>query len=142
MSPTNHEGEQEMLSRRVLSYLKHYATPRKKPTGSIESRLRSAERQLARGCVNAGVRQMLDIAEEKTRDLTLLNRMGDALARSGQLEPGIALFERTARAYAEDGFWSKAIAIYKKILRYDPRRGDVNVELALLYQRSGLPTGG
>ena len=108
----------------------------------IEDRLRSAERQLARGRLEAGARKMLEIAEEKAHDLTLLNRIGDLLARAGQLEPGVDLFERIARAYADDGFWAKAIAVYKKILRYDPRRSDVHAQLAVLYQRSGLPTRG
>ncbi len=80
-----------------------------------------------------------DQAEVRPSDLCHLNRIGDLLARAGRIEPGIALFERVARAYAEDGFWAKAIAIYHKILRYDPTRADIESHLACLYQRSGLP---
>ncbi|MEM7582423.1 MAG: hypothetical protein AAF560_03505 [Acidobacteriota bacterium] len=77
--------------------------------------------------------------QDRPQDLSQLNRLGDLLARAGKIGPGIALFERVARAYADDGFWAKAIAIYRKILRYDPSRSDVERQLAFLYQRSGLP---
>ena len=104
----------------------------------FEKRLRSAERRLARGRCGAAVRQALEIADEES-DLSILNRIGDLLARADLVAPGIALFERVGRAYADDGFWAKAIAIYRKILRYDPMRNDIRAQLAFLYQQSGLP---
>lgn len=112
----------------------------------LEERLLRAERRLARGnraaaTLDAVTRELLDIAAEEPGDLSRLNRIGDGLVRADRVQPGIALFERVGRAYAEDGFWAKAIAIYKKILRLDPRRSDVRTKLAFLYQQSGLPTG-
>jgi tetratricopeptide (TPR) repeat protein len=106
-----------------------------------EHRLRAAERSLARGRSEQAVRQALDLAAESPKDLARLNRIGDLLVRADRIAPGVELFERVGQAYADDGFWAKAIAIYKKILRYDPRRADVRTRLAFLYQRSGLPTG-
>ncbi len=106
-----------------------------------EDRLSSAERDLARGRLDQAVRQALELADESPRDLSRLNRIGDLLVRADRIIPGVALFERVGRAYAADGFWAKAIAIYKKIRRYDPWRSDIDATLAFLYQRSGLPTG-
>ena len=107
----------------------------------VEDRLRSAELSLARGRLDLAARQAFDLVAEGTRDLSHLNRLGDLLVRADRISPGVALFERVGRAYAADGFWAKAIAIYKKILRYDPWRSDVRTQLAFLYQQSGLPTG-
>ena len=107
----------------------------------IEHKLCSAERSLARGRLNEGVRQALELAAESPSDLCRLNRIGDLLVRADQVIPGIALFERVGKAYAAAGFWAKAIAIYKKILRYDPWRPDIRTRLVFLYQVSGLPTG-
>ncbi len=107
----------------------------------VEHRLHSAERCLARGRLKEGVRRALELAAEIPRDLCRLNRIGDILVRADQLTPGVALFERVGRAYAADGFWAKAIAIHKKILRYEPWRPDIRTRLAFLYQVSGLPTG-
>ncbi len=106
-----------------------------------ERRLRSAERSLARGRHEQAVRQALDLAAESGGDLARLNRIGDLLVRADRVAPGVELFERVGQAYADDGFWAKAIAIYKKILRYDPLRAGVKTRLAFLYQQSGLPTG-
>ncbi len=106
-----------------------------------EHRLRSAERSLANGRLKKGVRQALELAAENPSDLYRLNRIGDLLVRADQVTPGVALFERVGRAYAADGFWAKAIAIYKKILRYEPWRPDIRTRLVSLYQVSGLPTG-
>ncbi len=107
----------------------------------LEDRLRSVERSLERGRLRQGARQALELATENPRDLGRLNRLGDLLVRSDQVDRGVALFERVGRAYADDGFWAKAIAIYKKILRHDPWRSDIQTQLAFVYQRSGLPTG-
>ena len=107
----------------------------------IEERLRAAERNLARGRPSSCARQAFELAAESAGDLGRLNRIGDLLVRADHVERGVELFERVGRAYAEDGFWAKAIAIYRKILRYDPWRTDIQTQLAFLYQRSGLPTG-
>lgn len=106
-----------------------------------EDPLRAAELDLARGRFNRAVRQALDVAAESPRNLSCLNRIGDLLVRADRVNVGVVLFERVGRAYADDGFWAKAIAMYKKILRHDPWRSDIRVQLAFLYQRSGLPTG-
>lgn len=106
-----------------------------------EGRLRSAEQSLSCGRFDQAVRQALDLVAAGASDLSHLNRLGDLLVRADRIAPGVALFERVGRAYAADGFWAKAIAIYKKILRYDPWRSDIQAQLAFLYQRSGLPTG-
>lgn len=107
----------------------------------LENRLRSAERSLARGQLEQAARRALELAAESAGDLSSLNRIGDLLVRADRVNFGVALFERVGRAYADDGFWAKAIAMYKKVLRYDPWRPDIQTRLAFLYQRSGLPTG-
>ncbi len=63
------------------------------------------------------------------------------MARAGRRRRAVTLFSKVAAAYAEQGFWAKAIAINKKILRCDPEREDVEMRLAHLYRQSGLPTG-
>lgn len=105
----------------------------------LEKRLRSAQRSVSRGRLKAGSRRALQVAAEIPADLSILNRVGDLLVRAKRTAAGIELFERIGRAYAADGFWAKAIAIYKKILRHDPGRRDIEAHLAELYQRSGLP---
>ena len=101
--------------------------------------MRAADRYISRGRLEDGIRQHLAIAEENPGDLTHLNRVGDLLVRAGRAHRAVALFLKVGRAYAEQGFLAKAIAIYQKVLRCDPRRPGVEAELAKLYLRSGLP---
>ncbi len=125
----------------IAAYLRAQHDRIRSPLHSIEYKL--FQRKLGNGPAKLDPRPLFEIADDPTKDrpsdLCHLNRIGDLLARAGRIEPGIALFERVARAYAEDGFWAKAIAIYRKILRYDPGRQDIETQLAFLYQRSGLP---
>ena len=106
----------------------------------LERGLRSAELAVRRGRLKAGARQALAIAADAGSEPASLNRIGDLLVRARRLDRAVSLFERVAKAYADDGFWAKSIAIYKKILRFDPGRRDVERTLATLYKRSGLPT--
>lgn len=106
----------------------------------VERLMRSAERSVARGRLEEGIRQYLEIASQEPGDLSHLNRAGDLLVRGDRIEPAVALFLKVAAAYAEQGFWAKAIAVYRKILRCDPGRKDVEARLVWLYQRSGMPT--
>ena len=45
----------------------------------------------------------------------------------------ITTYEKVAALYAQKGFALKAIAVYKQILKLDPRLVEVNLKLAELY---------
>ncbi len=105
-----------------------------------ERLLRAAERSVARGRLEAGIRRYLEIADREPGNLAHLNRLGDLMARAGRRRRAVALFAKVADTYADQGFWAKAIAINRKILRCDPGRRDVEARLAHLYRQSGLPT--
>ena len=55
-------------------------------------------------------------------------------------KPGdsIPYFSRIADHYGKDGFFLKAIAIYKKINKIDPAQLEVYDQLAELYHKQGL----
>jgi len=75
---------------------------------------------------------------ESTNDTTTLNRVGDLYARLNRLDKATALFKKTADHFINEGFFVKAIAIYKKIIRLDPAQIEVYERLADLYSRQGL----
>ena len=47
-------------------------------------------------------------------------------------------YGKVAQFYSEQGFFLKAVAVYKQILKLDPNQMEVNVKLAELYAREGL----
>ncbi len=99
---------------------------------------RSAEKLVARGKLDAAIDEYRKLLAESANDTTTLNRVGDLYARLNRLDKAIALFIKTADHFISEGFFVKAIAIYKKIIRLDPSQIEVYEKLAELYSRQGL----
>ena len=64
--------------------------------------------------------------------------VGDLFARQGDMPQAIEYFERLAQVYLNDGFNSKAIAIYKKIAKLAPAELAPLERLADLYVQQGV----
>jgi tetratricopeptide (TPR) repeat protein len=99
---------------------------------------RAAEKLVARGRLDAAIDEYRKVLAENASDTTTLNRVGDLYARLNRLDKATALFKKTADHFIDEGFFVKAIAIYKKIIRLDPAQIEVYERLADLYSRQGL----
>jgi len=62
----------------------------------------------------------------------LLLRQAEILGLAGDRDTAIALYKELAEKYAKDGFFAKAIALYKKVLKFNPDQEEVHSELARL----------
>src|SRR5437588_1158111 len=100
--------------------------------------VRAAEKYLAQGKIPAAIIEYRQIVENDADDLTALNMLGDLYARENDKQPAIQCFLRIAEHYREEGFQSKAIAMYKKIDRLNPRSPEIANKLATLYESQGL----
>lgn len=103
-----------------------------------EKVVQTAEKYVQRGKINAAIREYRKLLEEFPDDATTLNRVGDLYARQDKIAEAIQLFTQIAENYTADGFFPKATAIYKKIIKLDPTRLEVYEQLAELYHRQGL----
>ncbi|HEX6178207.1 MAG TPA: tetratricopeptide repeat protein, partial [Thermoanaerobaculia bacterium] len=65
-------------------------------------------------------------------------RIGDLWVRINRNDEAVKVFSKIADHYSKDGFFLKAIAIYKKINKLDPSKLDVYAKLADLYAKQGL----
>ncbi len=101
--------------------------------------IKRAQKYIKQGKVESAVAEYKKLIEENPRDWGLINMVGDLYARMGRKEAAIDYFERIADHYANDGFFLKAIAIYKKITKLIPESPNVYVRLAQLYDMQGLP---
>ncbi len=85
------------------------------------------------------------VADELARNpsqFNLLLRQAEILGMAGDRDRAVRVYRELAEGYARDGFYAKAIALYKKVLRLEPALEDVTSELARLIeedQRSRLP---
>jgi tetratricopeptide (TPR) repeat protein len=104
-----------------------------------EGALKRAEKALRLGRVDAAIEEYTAIVLAQPRDWNSANALGDLFVRSGQLDKGVEQYTRIADHLAEEGFYPKASALYKKILKVKPteeyaliRSGDVAAKLGLL----------
>ncbi len=100
--------------------------------------VRAAEKFLAQGKIPAAIKEYRQIVEHDTGDFTALNMLGDLYVRQNDKQQAIQCFLRIAEHYREEGFQSKAIAMYKKIDRLNPRSPEIANKLAVLYELQGL----
>jgi tetratricopeptide (TPR) repeat protein len=105
-----------------------------------EQVVQTAEKYVARGKIEPAIREYRKLLEENPNDINTLNRVGDLYARIQRIDEAVDFFNQIAEQYAGEGFFVKAIAIYKKIIKLDPTRLDVYENLAELYHRQGLVT--
>lgn len=90
------------------------------PPFDREGALKSAEKALRQGRIDAAISEYVRIVEAQPRDWNSANALGDLYVRAGQAEKGVGQYTRIADHLAEEGFYPKAAALYKKILKVKP----------------------
>jgi pilus assembly protein FimV len=100
--------------------------------------LESALKFLNQGKIAQAIGEYQQILRHDAKDQATLMTVGDLFARQGDMPQAIEYFERLAQVYLNDGFNSKAIAIYKKIAKLAPNELQPLERLADLYVQQGV----
>jgi len=90
------------------------------PAFDREAALKAAEKALKLGKVDAAIVEYARVVEAQPRDWNSANTLGDLFVRAKQLDKGLEQYTRIADHLAGEGFYPKAIALYKKILKLQP----------------------
>ncbi|HUP48702.1 MAG TPA: tetratricopeptide repeat protein [Thermoanaerobaculia bacterium] len=98
----------------------------------------SAEKLVAKGKIEPAIKEYERLLDDNPSDVNTLNRIGDLWVRINRNDEAVKTFGKIADHYARDGFFLKAIAIYKKINKLDPSKLDIYARLADLYAKQGL----
>jgi pilus assembly protein FimV len=98
----------------------------------------AARKFVDKGQLDKAVKEYLRIVREDPRDVRVWLKIGDLYAKKGSKQEAIETYLRVAHFYHEQGFFLKAVAVYKQILKLDPRLVDVTLKLAELYRQMGL----
>ncbi|HKS24227.1 MAG TPA: tetratricopeptide repeat protein, partial [Thermoanaerobaculia bacterium] len=98
----------------------------------------SAEKLVAKGKIEPAIKEYERLLEDNPNDVNTLNRIGDLWVRINRNDEAVKVFSKIADHYSKDGFFLKAIAIYKKINKLDPSKLDIYAKLADLYAKQGL----
>ncbi len=98
----------------------------------------SAEKLVAKGKIEPAIKEYERLLEDNPNDVNTLNRIGDLWVRINRNDEAVKVFGKIADHYSRDGFFLKAIAIFKKINKLDPSKLDIYAKLADLYAKQGL----
>src|SRR5688500_11405596 len=98
----------------------------------------SAEKLVAKGKIEPAIKEYERLLEDNPNDVNTLNRIGDLWVRVNRNDEAVKVFGKIADHYSKDGFFLKAIAIFKKINKLDPSKLDIYAKLADLYAKQGL----
>jgi tetratricopeptide (TPR) repeat protein len=98
----------------------------------------SAEKLVAKGKIEPAIKEYERLLDDNPNDVNTLNRIGDLWVRINRNDEAVKVFAKIADHYSKDGFFLKAIAIYKKINKLDPSKLDIYAKLADLYAKQGL----
>jgi tetratricopeptide (TPR) repeat protein len=104
-----------------------------------EETLKKAEKLLRQGRLDGAIAEYVRVVEDQPRDWNTANTLGDLYARANQAEKAVAQYSRIADHFYKEGFYPKAAALYKKILKIAPDHeasqlilGDISAKQGLL----------
>jgi tetratricopeptide (TPR) repeat protein len=98
----------------------------------------SAQKLVEKGQFEKAIKEYLKVVQEDDRDVRIWLKIGDLYAKLGKKPEATETYTKVAEFYSAQGFYLKAVAVYKQILKIDPRLVDVNQRLAELYKQLGL----
>jgi tetratricopeptide (TPR) repeat protein len=108
------------------------------PPFDREGALKSAEKALRQGRIDAAIAEYVKIVEKQPRDWNSANALGDLYVRAGQIDKGVQQYVKIADHLATEGFYPKAAALFKKILKIKPDEEYALLQSAELSSKQGL----
>ena len=98
----------------------------------------AAQKYMQKGQYDRAIREYVRILKEDPKDIKVRQKLGDLYAREDKKEEAVAEYNYVAKYYSDDGFFLRAIAVYKQILKLDPSQIQINLKLADLYHKQNL----
>src|SRR5687767_10378665 len=99
--------------------------------------MRNAERYLAQGKIQNAISEYRQVVAENPKDFGTLNMLGDLYTKTFDRDQAVECYTTVAEHYSKQGFAQKAIAVYNKIAKLQPKSIEISAKLAALYQFKG-----
>lgn len=100
--------------------------------------IEAAAKLVAKGAYDKAIKEYQKVLEADPKDVRILQKMGELFQKKNDNVQAAQYFTRVAESYTNDGFFLKAVALYKQVLKLDPSLMDVNIKLAELHQQLQL----
>ena len=101
-------------------------------------RLRKAEKLLRQGRLDGAIAEYVKVLEEEPGDWATTNALGDLYVRAKQVDQAVGQYTRIAEHFWKEGFYPKAAALYKKILKVKATDEPSQLRLAEISAQQGL----
>ena len=100
--------------------------------------LKKAEKLLRQGKLDLAIAEYARMVEDQPRDWNTRNALGDLYIRAAQPDKACAQYMQIADHLMHEGFFPRAAAIYKKILKIKPDDEAVQLNLGEISAKQGL----
>ncbi|MEZ4846599.1 MAG: hypothetical protein R2877_06565 [Bdellovibrionota bacterium] len=100
--------------------------------------MEKAQKLLQKGKLKDTIGVLDQVMEVDPTDFRVLLKKGELEQRVGDNDAAKESYNKVAEQYSQDGFYLKAVAIYKKILKLDGEEYQLYSKLAHLYRKLGL----
>ncbi len=100
--------------------------------------IEAAAKLVAKGAFDKAIKEYRRILEVDPKDVRVLQKMGELFQKKNDNGQAAAYFTKVAESYSTDGFFLKAVALYKQVLKLDPTLLEINLRLAELHQQLQL----
>lgn len=103
-----------------------------------EKVLEHAKQLIEEGKIDRAISEYRKLLDLDPKDMRIKIRIAELLIRLKKINEAVKVYKEVADSYTEDGFYLKAVTIYKNVLRLNPSLMDINSALAELYEKMGL----
>ncbi|HBO85125.1 MAG: hypothetical protein A2073_05295 [Deltaproteobacteria bacterium GWC2_42_11] len=97
-----------------------------------------AQKYLQKGHLDKAAMEYKKIIEMDPQDATIRLRLGDLYVKMNKKDEAVKEYGEVAKWHSQKGFYLKAIAVYKQILKLDDTIYDIHFKLADLYFKQKL----
>jgi tetratricopeptide (TPR) repeat protein len=103
-----------------------------------DATLKKAEKLVRLGRLDLAIAEYVRVVDDNPGDWSTANTLGELFAKAGETAQAVEQYARIAAHFAEDGFYPKAAALYRKILKLKPYDEAAQIELADISAKQGL----
>jgi tetratricopeptide (TPR) repeat protein len=103
-----------------------------------EKLLERAQKYIQKGYFEKAIGEYKNLTAMDPLDISVRLRLGDLYVKTGKKEDAIKEYMEVAKVNTKKGFYLKAIAVYKQILKLDDAIMDIHYRLADLYTKQRL----
>jgi tetratricopeptide (TPR) repeat protein len=103
-----------------------------------DATLKKAKQLLRQGKLPGAIQEYVRLVADRPADWNSINALGDLYVRAGDGDRAVAQFIAVADHLYDEGFYPKASALYKKVLKTKPAHEHSLTRLADIAERQGL----